>query len=269
VTDTVTSVIDTFSDNNKDKLAYILGALYGDGHFNLNSHRIQFGSCDIEFIRCLVNYISDIFNIKLNISVIKLSKKNKNHRDYYYISSSRKLYDMISQFNYKYLKRIPDFITNGRMSIRAAFLGGVFDAEGNVDIHIIKSRNEIQRHVRCYSNDKNFLEKIKILLLNLEIKSCINRSKGKNYCLTIWNHKGLVNFEKYVNFNIIRKKLELRKAIESYKQIQTQWNKETYNAVINLRNCGFGATNIQKKLLIKIPKPTIESWIYKDVKITR
>jgi len=266
VTDIVTSVIDTFSDEKLQKLAYVVGSLFGDGCFYRgDGGRIIFSSSDKEYTEIMIKYINETFNICPRLRINKLSLKNKNWKDAYTFTS-RPLFKIIKHFSNK---ATPNFVANGNIKIKAQFIKGFFDAEGNVDIHTIKRRNEIQRHVRCFNNDKDMLIVIQNILKDFKINSCIGKSKGINLCLTIWGYSSLIEFENNISFNINRKKLELRKAIESYKQIQTQWNKETYKAVISLRNCGFGATNIQKELLIKIPKPTIESWIYRDVKIVR
>ncbi len=253
-----------FSDFQKEELAYILGALFGDGCFYTKEKgRIHFGCCDRDFIETVAKSVQNLFDMKVNIVKQMLSFKNRKWKDFYYFSS-RPLFRELKEFSDK---KIPEFIKNSILSIKAAFIKGMFDAEGSVIIHTIKNRNELQRHVRCFSNDIELLKEISIFLKELEIKSFTGKSKDKNYCLTIWGYNSLLNFKKSIGFSIKRKRLLIEKAISSYKEIQVQWDKSAYDTVMGMRQEeNIGAEKIKQKLSnlgLTIPKPTIESWIYK------
>ncbi len=224
------------SDEQKEKLAYILAVA-----------------------RCIRN----IFSLEIRIKKQMLSLRNEKWKDFYNFSS-RPLFRELKEFSDK---NIPVFVKNSNKNVKAAFIKGFFDAEGNVDIHIIKSRNEMQRHIRCFSNDLNLLKEICILLKDFEIKSFIGKNKNRTYCLTAWGYNSLVSFQKNIGFVIKRKSELLRKAVSSYKQIQVRWDADAYDAVMRIRKGeNIGAEKIKKKLSdmgFSIPKPTIEAWIYK------
>lgn len=256
-----------FSDSQKEKLSYVLGALFGDGCFyTKKGGRIHFGCCDTDFIEAVAKSIQSLFDVKIIIRRRMLSLKNPEWKNFYYLSS-RPLFRKLKEFSDK---KIPDFIRNSSINIKASFIKGFFDAEGNVSIHTIKSRNELQRHVRCFSNDLELLKGISAFLKDLGIKSFIGKSKGKNYCITIWNYNSLINYKNSIGFNIKRKMLLLEKAISSYKEIQVQWDKSVYENVMRMRQEeNIGAEKIKQKLSnlgLTIPKPTIEAWIYGKIR---
>lgn len=257
---------------NSDNLAYILGALYGDGHFSKEG-KISFSSTDIEFITKVSYLIKKLLNISVNIRRIELSKKNPAWRDSFEFTS-RRLYRKLSKFNPNCVI-VPKFILNGNKKIKATFLRGLFDAEGDVDAKKVKRRDgriDVIRHVKCFSNNVELLKYLRLLLKDLNINSNIFRGKKNNFYVCIWSYKDLNTFNKLIGFVIKRKQFLLEETIKSYKEIQTRWKSKDYKKVINLRNItGFGACKIREELLsggIKIPRSTIESWIYGRTKIT-
>lgn len=255
----------------EEKLAYLLGAIYGDGSFT-NYKRIYFGSTDPEFTTEIVKIISDLFKLKININLRKFS--NPKHRPFFYFQS-RRLFQFISGFDLKKIKKIPNLIVNGNEEVKASFIRGFYDAECNVDIRSVKrkdGRTDVIRHVKCFSNDRELLKQIKQFLTQLKIKLAILRGKKENYYVCIWNYRSLKKFNELIGFVIKRKQMALVKALNSYKKIQTQWNSNTYNMVMNLRCMEkIGAKRIKNRLLnmgINVPQPTIESWIYGRSKIS-
>ncbi len=251
--------------NFKDpsSIAYLLGALYGDGCFyHKEGGRILFSSADREFTEILATIIRDQFYLSVTINTNRLSLKNKNWRDAYTFSS-RPLYKLLKDLS---KMAVPDFVRHGEKSTKGAFISGFFDAEGSVDIHSVRDGTETQRHLKCFNNNSDFLKELQNMLKEFDINSCIIKSKGKNWCLNIWNYHSLSNFERYINFKIARKSSKLRQAIASYMRIQIQWNKDTHEKVMYLRSKGLGATSIRKELGEDVPRPTIESWIYRKTK---
>lgn len=261
------------SDNAK--LAYLLGAIYGDGCF-IKDGKLAFGSTDKEFTEQISNIVRELFNIELNIRKIKLSLKNPNWKDFFEFRS-RRLFKLLSEFNPKSTTTIvPDFIENGNLEVKSAFLRGYFDAEGNVNLSTIKRKDrgisETSRRVRCYSNDIPMLKKISNLLNQLGIKSSIFRGKKENFYVCIWNYQSIKKFYEMVGFVIKRKQAALISILNSYKEIQTRWDTDTYLTVMKLRDKEMiGSKRIKDRLSLKginIPQPTIEAWIYKRYKIS-
>lgn len=260
------------AEQAQKKLAYILGAIYGDGHFSKEG-KVCFSSTDIEFIAKIKDYIKELFGLSMILRKVELSKKNPNWRDSFEFSS-RRLYKNLKQFDPHFII-VPAFILDGNKEIKASFLRGFFDAEGSVDFNVIKRKDgriQTSRHVNCFSNNVELLNYVKKFLEELGIKSQIFHGKGSNYYVGIWNYRSLTEFRNLIGFEIKRKQSLLNEAIKSYKEIQTQWKLKDYEKVLNLRTATkFGSTRLGELLLkdgIKIPQPTIEAWIYGRTKVT-
>lgn len=253
--------------NEDIEIAYLVGAIMGDGSYipEKNSRiRFYFSSSDKEFIDNINEIIKKSFGFDLNIGIKRLSKKNSNWRDHYFISS-RTLYNKLC----KYLPdktQIPKFIENGDVKIKSSFISGFFDAEGGVSLSIIKSRNALDRRIHCSCSDKKILESIKDYLSQIGIKSFIQNGH-RAFVLNIWGFDGLTAFRDYVGFRIFRKNDKLNKSIGSYKYRKIMWGKEIKNKAENIRkDYGHSAIKIQKLLYedtgLEVPKVTIEKWIY-------
>lgn len=260
-------------EGKTERLAYLLGAIYGDGSFSKDK-KIFFGVTDKDFIDEVVAIVYKLFKVRLTTRIQKLSLKNPNWKDYFNFSS-RELYRHLNKYNPRLGKELPKFIKNGSLQVKASFIKGFFDAEGNVNVHPIKrkdGRTDIIRHVKCYSNNIKLLKEIKQFLSELEIKSEIFRGKKENYYVCIWNYKGLTIFNEFIGFVIKRKQSKLEQALNSYKEIQNQWDVKTYKTVMKLRKTQkIGAKKIKQKLSsndLNIPQSTIEAWIYGRYKVT-
>src|SRR3989344_4549232 len=222
---------------NKKEVAYLTGALLGDGYFTkgYNYPRIGFSSSDLDFIKLIKNIIYKNFGFNLNIIKSNLSDKNINWRDHYKISS-RRLYPLLSKFMTNN-KEIPAFIKLSNKVIKANFLSGFFDAEGGICISRIKSRNALDRRIYLYQKDLKILKKIKLYLRLFDISSFIQYQKGA-YALNVWGLKSFNNFNKEVLS--FKDKYNARKIREIF---------------------------IQKN--INIPQKTIERWITEATKNDR
>lgn len=161
------------NEHQKGELAYLIGAVIGDGCYTTPTEkygsRFMFSSSDKEFVLKIKDIIENIFSLSLNISVERLSLKNKNWRDHYDIKSrpltrSLKLY--LPDKN-----NIPSFIRDSNKIIKARFLSGFFDAEGGICISTIKSRNALDRRAYCHNSNLELLKEIKIYLKELDIDS--------------------------------------------------------------------------------------------------
>ena len=254
--------------NKDNKIAYLIGAIMGDGSYfcekNSKKIRFYFSSSDKEFVDIIRNIIKEVFEMELKIGVKKLSKKNSNWRDHYYINS-RKLYSTLS----KYLpnkKKIPEFIENGDVSIKSSFIGGFFDAEGGISISIIKSRKALDRRIHCNCSNKDILISIGRYLKDIEIKSFIQKG-NRSFVLNIWGFDSFNLFRDNIGFRIFRKKDKLNEAIESFKYRKNMWGINIRNKAKKIReDYGHGAIGIQGKLYkglgLRVPQVTIEKWIY-------
>jgi intein-encoded DNA endonuclease-like protein len=243
------------------QLGYLCGALAGDGCISASDKgRISFSVSDIDFAQAAANAVKSVFGLNAHLNKRALSKKNPAWRDAYGFCS-RPLYRFMNLNDASMQK----FLMIGDIDTRKAFIRGFFDAEGNVDIHMVRRKREVQRRVRCFNNNRILLEAISGVLEIIGIDSKIFRNKGRTHCLVIWNRRSLIIFEREIGFTIERKQRLLRKAIASYRCIQSRVSKETREDILHLRSFGYGASKIQKELLetgINVPKPSIEYWLY-------
>jgi|SRR3989344_4456929 len=255
---------------NKKEVAYLTGALLGDGYFTkgYNYPRIGFSSSDLDFIKLIKNIIYKNFGFNLNIIKSNLSDKNINWRDHYKISS-RRLYPLLSKFMTNN-KEIPAFIKLSNKVIKANFLSGFFDAEGGICISRIKSRNALDRRIYLYQKDLKILKKIKLYLRLFDISSFIQYQKGA-YALNVWGLKSFNNFNKNIGFKIKRKQDKLNLALLSYKQRNLKWDSNLYKEVLSFKD-KYNARKIREIFIqknINIPQKTIERWITEATKNDR
>ncbi len=215
--------METVSNLDNKKLAYLIGAVVGDGHYappdKWGSYRFYFGSSDKDFALRIKQLIKELFSLNTGFVIYNLSKKNKFWRDHYQITS-RPLPKLLMAY-LPNSNKIPKFIRNSNIGVRVEFLSGFFDAEWGVSISKIKSRNAIDRRLYCHNADLEILEEIGSYLRDLDIDSFIQNGKGA-YALNIWGYKNLVNFKNLIDFQIKRKKDKLTKAIQSYKLIRKE-----------------------------------------------
>lgn len=107
----------------QEELAFVIGALYGDGCFAHKDQngRVHFGSIDKEFIENVINKVNSLFDLKLKIRVDKLSQKNRKWKDFYSFSS-RRLYKKLEEFDFKITRSLPQFIRDGSMITKASWI---------------------------------------------------------------------------------------------------------------------------------------------------
>ena len=216
--------MDLFNTLNRKELAYLIGAVMGDGSYcspnKWGKQRFSFSSSDKEFILIVKKIIKDTFDVKTGLIIYRLSLKNRNWRDHYKITSRP-----LIRFLTEYLpdkNKIPLFIRNSDKNIKAEFISGFFDAEGGISISTIKSRKAIDRRLYCHNSNLDLLEEIKSYLEQFDVNSFIQNGKGA-FALNIWGYKNLVNFKNSIGFRIYRKNIKLIKAINSYKIIRKEY----------------------------------------------
>jgi ribonucleoside-diphosphate reductase alpha chain len=152
-----------------EKLAYVLGLMYGDGYANQTKGRIEVAmSHDWPLISDkYVKYISDLFNYKTLVypksgekcSVVKLSSKEITN----FLSANGILKEKAANIN------CPKFLFNSEKNVVFAFISGYFDADGCVKY---KKKSYDFTSIR-----KEFLLNIQIILNSFGIASKIHVEK--------------------------------------------------------------------------------------------
>jgi DNA repair protein RadA len=199
------------------QLCELLGYFVGDGAFSVGS--ISFWD---ENKNLLNYYRRQIRKIGFKPSKIK---KDKKKNCFYFSVSSTKLIDMfkdIDLLKVSKTKIVPDIIKRSSNEELAAFLRGLFDADGSVYLGKL-TRNKWGRKARLHhiifnSASKALVEQVKYLLLRFGIETTLPRiakSKfGKTFELRIIDNESLKNFSEYINFNYEAKKKKLKRMMK-------------------------------------------------------
>ena len=125
-----TNIVPTYPSLDTE-IAWIFGLFHGDGHVNLSKKQrgsngvISFAVHEEQqnIIDRVVNIFTDRFGV--HVSIVKSTDKAVR-----LLISNRELATFFSQFKTsKTSMAIPDFIVNGTVDIRAAYLAGLFDAD--------------------------------------------------------------------------------------------------------------------------------------------
>ena len=140
---------------------------------------------------------------------------------------------------------IPSIIENGTKRMKAAFLRQYFDDEGNVrlkdrrlqikqtiEIKNNLSKEKIRKNIEKFA--PNMIKSIKKILNSFEIRSNISlallRTKGNisksDWELSIYGKENLINFKKYIGFELKEKQKKLNCGICSYKFPSAPRNKK-------------------------------------------
>lgn len=165
----------------------------------------------------------------------------------------------------KVLKRfqIPEWITNGSQNIKSVFLQSLYDDEAGMDFKNRSIRLTFAKRTGLKDNLSEFLEMIKKLLLDLEIKSnevhiypLFKRATGIRTIagsFYITNQKNFRLFHKNINFSHPIKKVKLEKAIESYVRpyYERYRNGEAKNKIFNILSSGSKYTTEITKLICR------------------
>lgn len=159
--------------------AFLLGSLFGDGSYGD-------GSCVTLSISTEEEY--EFYNNKYNIGISKLSKGDNTYAQIYF----RKLHPLLKKYNMdkqsKDNKKLPDSIFKWDKESICNFLGGYYNADGNVQI--VKNNH---RSIKLTCKYKEVLIQIQSLLLKLGISSNIRSEFKKENIL-----KSNVNQKSYV-----------------------------------------------------------------------
>ena len=212
--------------NIHEKDAYLLGALFGDGSYSNNS-------CVTLSITTEEEYAYYNENYDINISKLK-----EGYAQIYF----RGLHSLLKQYKMDKQafgnKKLPYNIFDWDKESVCNFLGGYFNADGN--IQIIKQKH---RSIKLTCKYENTLQEIKYLLYKLGITShiykeskpsrilnskvnnkCYKMSATDIYVLYISNSEDIHTFKQCIRFLIKRK----QERLDSYK---LHCSKHTYNSL--------------------------------------
>jgi hypothetical protein len=237
------------------RLAYILGVLKGDGFTDDNSVGMNVKDKDfaLEFKHALEE---------------EFGKPGKLHRYdglWRALLHSRKAVRSLRGMDYR-------AVGTGSTECVRAFLKGMFDSEGSVNLHLAKGVRI--RRVELYNTDIELMAFCERLLTRLGIKcrkmdlkrraARILRGRvlppGKCYRLSLREKRAnFARFEQFVGFSIKRKADTLRSLIKSYAEYRSKW-KDLKKGVLAAKGVK-SYTQIRKEFN-RVPKGTIDRWLY-------
>lgn len=182
-----------FENIDTEEKAYWLGFLYADGYVrNIKNNRsaelrLKLSYKDIEHIKLFKRNINSEHKIN-----IKTQKMKINDKTYYSKLASISIYSS---------KMVQDLINNGCVNNKSKivifpylksnlirhFIRGVFDGDGSVSI--TKYKGYDNNNFNIVSGSYAFIEKIKEILLNLNIYNCIITENKSNCWYINWYRK--------------------------------------------------------------------------------
>src|SRR6266542_2533579 len=203
--------VDTIKDSTEgitEDQAYLLGVLLGDGHLRLPSKPLTYGTyltiTDKSLTR--LRMYQELFQTAYCVRGIIKQKEGEGSRQRLYVNNSSLVRELAGQYP-MLTRRSPEryidrSIYQQSPEIRAAFLRGLFDAEGTLAHH----------SVMFYSSSEKLIRQIKHLLsywgIRARAKSFTQDSKRMNghlikegtyYSLTI-NSKDAIRFREAIGF---------------------------------------------------------------------
>lgn len=211
-----------FLDLNYNKLslelAYILGTVEGDGYISFKKFKgiISKGHVGLE-----VKDKDFALHFKHNLerwSGLKASFRARRNSDR----------SIITLHSLRAAQFINDFdiysLTNSNDKIKANFLKGLFDSEGNVSGSNLDRPRISTRFIGFFNNNikliylvKGLLESLNIKVQNIDKRTGIGFKKsGINYRLRIGGKENLQKFKDKIGFSIKRKNNKLKEILGSY-----------------------------------------------------
>ena len=197
-----------------EKLAYLIGALIGDGSYSIkNDYPIDFcGHKDANIKDIYIDYFNELFNVD-----IKIANCSKDKAIFRIIKCSKHICEFLLWCGLKYetagSKTIPWVILENTRECHISCLKGLFDTDGGV--------NNDSVHYTTIS--EQLAIDIQNLLLNLGIISSVNKLTNNDqkkhsqaYRLLITGYQAHL-FYKNIGFNEIRKQEKLKIKYGEYK----------------------------------------------------
>ncbi len=239
------------------ELGYFSGLVIGDGWIYRQKSRNYIIAIESTKIDIIDQFSKSAIKLSLKPSRIYIRQKTRKFPNgeirtdtlYKVLVNSKILYDVLKPYKQNEFRwQIPKFL-NTKESL-FGFIGGLFDAEGNVGLFKIAMASK---------HTENLIQIKKLLQERLGFtKGNITVTENKCSSLHIYGRENLKQFEK-AEVRIKKEKLQklLRKPIRGYTERE-------YEEVIRLQKIGLGSVRISK--MVKIPISTVEDWIYKGQK---
>lgn len=245
----------------KKELAYVLGALVGDGC--LSKDRIYLTVKDEDFVDYFAHCFERVFGIRLHkklayfdyersINGKRFRSKTPLHNIY---CKSKEVAERITSLEFTFKTdnwSIPPYFFNEPEDVIGSFVRGFADSEGGF-------------HNRClnmWSKNWEGLKQIQGLLNRLGISSRLIERKARNvWHISISGVHDLTRFYFKVGFSIRRK----RKKLEHYLKRMRGFFTRKYPLSLMLEcyklyQQGLGSRKIAKK--VDLPHRTVSRWIY-------
>jgi len=220
-----------------EETAQLLGYITSDGHiyyrkdkdYRNNIYCIQIDEGNLNVAKKYQKLIKEKLNLNCTINHI-INRKYGGKKGHYrlriygkkYIEELIKLIgDSVvkNKWGYKFVD-IPKVIRNSNNKVLGAFLRGVFDGDGTINITEYKSSrgNCFDCRIRLGLSHKNYwkIKKIKWLLLRFNIYSYILKTKA-NVILVISDRQSIINYYNNIGFYSDYKQKVLEKAVNYIK----------------------------------------------------
>ena len=196
-----------------EEFCQILGYAMGDGgieHFKGKIKNLSLTDKDIDLLTHYQKLIKKVFNIEG-----KLKKKRGNANEFRYPAYLAEYFQKIDSkiLVYSPKRQMPDFIFGLPKKEIAAFLRGLFDAEGTIAGHSIQ----------ISSSSLVLIGEVQALLLKFGINASIYHDFEKNkkkwrYKISIYGQRQLNIFREEIGFNSVSKKEKLLKYLSSLRE---------------------------------------------------
>ncbi len=211
-----------------EKLAYILGVIYGDGHVSVRQRRVILGATDEDFV----------LNFKAKIekwSGFKARFFTRKQKDDHYIKGRKIQYisyiDSVEASKFLNKFDLNNVIKSNKI-IKSSFIKGFFDSEGTVR-RICNKSNKLG--LGCFNTSYSLISFMKEILSSLSIESKIykrkyrvlNKDLKNYYALYIYKKESILKFYSSIGFSINRKQQRLEEQIGYIKLVEeTKMEKE-------------------------------------------
>jgi len=223
-------------DRSDPGLMQILGYLLGDGY--AREKYIRFKDTDIETLKIYRELMKNVFGVRCKIKKIKGAKAYQLEANSRYLCLW--LEENFPELVESHCKRISSWIGSLPSEEIAAFLRGLFDAEGCVNL---KSKQVTLRVV-----DKEIIRMLQFLFLRFKILPSIGelkrgvRQKQGSYSLALSNREDIELFYEVIGFGHPEKQRRTREIMRrlkrgySYKKIKVPITKPQLREAISVPN---------------------------------
>ncbi len=209
------------ADKITEDQAYLLGVILGDGHLRFPARPLTYGTyisiADKNITR--LQLYQDLFQAAFSVQGIIKEKHNENSRQRLNVNSSSLVRELAAGYPMLTHRSRERYIDNSIYcqvpEVRAAFLRGLFDAEGTIADH----------GVMFYSSSEKLVRQIKQMLSYWGIRARIKSFKqsasringhiireGIYYSLSI-NSKDTIKFKDVIGFSCLEKAAKLKKLV--------------------------------------------------------